>query len=117
MTSDTWLPMQNLEGLRLKSPPDLAHDIDLLASLTNHNLLRLKDHTFLRFGEKATDHVHLARTEDLRCLIEAAKSGHLLVTGEPGSGKSGLIHPLAEALIKEGKAVVLLLAEEIFSRD
>jgi hypothetical protein len=40
-----------------------------------------------------------------------------LITGEPGCGKSGLIHPLAETLRREGLPVVLLLAEGIFARD
>lgn len=102
------------EGLKLKPTPDFAEDLELLGRLTVRNLDRLKDHTFLRFGQ---DEIHIPRTEELNAMAAAARQGHLLVTGEPGCGKSGLIHPLAETLIKEGTPVVLLLAEEIFGHD
>ena len=50
-------------------------------------------------------------------MVGAVKSGHLLITGEPGCGKSGLIHQLLETLQNENIPVVLLLAEENFGRD
>ncbi len=102
------------ERLRLRPTPGFAEDLELLRRLTARNLDRLKDHTLLKF---AKDEIHIARTEDLAAMIPAAKHGRLLVTGEPGCGKSGLIHGLAETLTKEGIPVVLLLAEEVFSRD
>jgi hypothetical protein len=105
------------DGLILKSPPDYADDIALLNALTARNLSRLKDHTMLRFGAKQADEIHIPRTEELSALVAAVKAGGLLVTGEPGCGKSGLIHQLAEALRKDGLPVVLLLAEEILGRD
>jgi hypothetical protein len=105
------------DGLALKSPPDYAEDIAKLCELTDRNLTRLKEHATLRFGPNTTDMVHIPRTEELLALLAAAKSGHLLITGEPGCGKSGLIHQLVEALQKDGLPVVLLLAEEIFGRD
>ena len=102
------------EGLKVKATPSFADDVELLRRLTATNLARLKDHTLLRFAKAE---VHLERDEDLSAMVAAAKRGHLLVTGEPGCGKSGLIQPLAEALLREGIPVVLLLAEEIFGRD
>ena len=102
------------EGLKLKTSPAFADDVELLRRLTIRNLARLKDHTLLRF---ATAEIHIARTEELAAMVAAAKRGHLLVTGEPGCGKSGLTHPLAEALCREEIPVVLLLAEEVFGRD
>lgn len=105
------------DGLEFKAPPNYAKDITLLDALTVQNLSRLKDHTVLHFGAKPEDEVHIARTEDLTAMVAAVKRGHLLITGEPGCGKSGLVHPLAEVLRGEGVPVVLLLADEIFSRD
>ena len=105
------------DGLTLKSPPDYADDIAQLNEITKRNLARLKEHTTLRFGSKPTDAVHIHRNDELSALLAAAKSGHHLITGEPGCGKSGLIHPLVEALQKDGAAAVLLLAEEVFGRD
>jgi hypothetical protein len=105
------------DGLTLKSPPNYADDIAQLNQLTKLNLSRLKEHTTLRFGSKPTDSVHIHRSDELSALLAASKSGHHLITGEPGCGKSGLIHSLVEALQKDGAPVVLLLAEEVFGRD
>ncbi len=105
------------DGIALQSPPDYAEDIDRLQELTAGNLDRLREHTRLPFGPRPTDAVHIPRTDELSALTAAAKSGHLLLTGEPGCGKSGLIHPLVEALQKEGFPVVLLLAEEVFGPE
>jgi len=106
--------MLTAEGLKLKTPASFVGDVDLLRKLTARNLERLKDHTLLRF---ANAKIHIARTKELSAMVAAAKRGHLLVTGEPGCGKSGLIHPLARALTRAGIPVVLLLAEEVFGRD
>jgi hypothetical protein len=81
-----------VDGINLKSPPDYATDIARLNALTTLNLSRLKDHTTLRFGTQATDRIHIPRSEALSALLVATKSGHLLVTGDPGCGKSGMIH-------------------------
>ena len=102
------------ERVKLKAAPSFATDIELLRQLTATNLDRLKDHTFLRFPNAE---IHIERRAELSALVAAAKCGHLLVTGEPGCGKSGLMHPLAETLVREGVPVVLLLAEEIFGKD
>jgi hypothetical protein len=102
------------DGLKLKPTPGFADDVELLLRLTTRNLERLKDHTLLRF---AKGEIHISRSEELAAMTAAAKRGHLLVTGDPGCGKSGLIHPLAQTLSKEGLPVVLLLAEEVFGRD
>ena len=106
--------MLTAEGLKLKTPASFADDVELLQKLTIRNLERLKDHTLLQF---ATADIHIDRTEELSAMIAAANRGHFLVTGEPGCGKSGLIHPLAEALINDEIPVVVLLAEEVFGRD
>ena len=113
-TSATLRQSLKSDELTLLPTPNFADDIELLQDLTSRNLDRLEQHTLLKF--KKGD-VHIPRTEELTAMITAAKKRHLLVTGEPGSGKSGLIHPLAQALTQEGIPVVLLLAEEVFGRD
>lgn len=100
--------------VKLKAAPSFAEDIAFLRQLTARNLERLKDHTLLRFPKAE---IHIERTAELSALVGAAKRGHLLVTGEPGCGKSGLLHPLAEALARDGIPLVLLLAEEIFGKE
>ena len=100
--------------LKLKAAPSFAEDIVFLQQLTARNLDHLKDHTLLRFPNAE---INIERSPELSALVAAAKRGHLLVTGEPGCGKSGLMHPLAETLVRDGIPVVLLLAEEIFGKD
>jgi hypothetical protein len=105
------------EGLILKSPPEYVQEISRLRELTTVNLSRLEEHTTLRFGSTPNDTTHIPRTEEISALLTAAKSGHFLITGEPGCGKSGLIHQLVVEFQKNSLPVVLLLAEEIFGRD
>jgi len=100
--------------MKLKAAQSFAEDIAFFRQLTTRNLDRLKDHTLLRFPNAE---IHIERTAELSALVAAAKCGHLLVTGEPGCGKSGLMHPLAETLVRDGVPVVLLLAEEIFGKE
>ncbi len=102
------------QGQKLQSPPDYAADITALRTATTLNRVRLAEHASLRFGTQPTDVVHLDRSPELHALMVAARGGHLLVTGEPGAGKSGLLHDLAETLEQSGIPTVVLLAEEVF---
>ena len=99
-------------GIQLKLPPDFAIDIEALRRLTNQNIASLTEHSTLNFGSQANDRIHIGREDELAALTSAAKARHLLVTGEPGSGKSGLIHDLSEQLKMAGVPVILLLAED-----
>ncbi len=99
----------------LKTASDFVSDVEQLANLTQRNIRRLRDHAFLRFTRKTEDAIHIERLDELRKLSEAANAGHLLLTGEPGCGKSGLLHDLATSLTAQGVPVVVLLAEELFS--
>lgn len=104
-------------GLSLKLPPDYAKDIAYLQDLTARNQAILKQHTELRFASGSGGVVHLPRIEELTALIEATKHGSLLLTGEPGCGKSGIVHELVAVFEREKFPVVLLLAEEIFGSE
>jgi hypothetical protein len=105
------------EGITLQAPPEYAEDVSRLRKLTSANIKRLQEHTVLRFGRNSTDNVHIGRNEETSALLTAVKSGHLLITGEPGSGKSGLIHDAVQQLFEDRVPVILLLAEEISGRD
>jgi hypothetical protein len=101
-------------GIALNAPPDYASDINQLCKITRRNMERLARHTVLRFGSKRSDSIHLSRKDDLASLRLAVAEGDLLLTGDPGCGKSGIIYSLVERLEADGLPVVLLLAEEIF---
>jgi hypothetical protein len=103
------------DGFVLKAPPDFAPDIKRLQEQTAQNLLRLKEHTVLRFGRAPADEIHIDRSAERAALLSAINERHLLLTGDPGCGKSGLIADVIEDLQKENRPTVLLLAEEIFS--
>jgi hypothetical protein len=100
------------DGIQLKSPPDFASVIDKLRKLTTQNFTRLREHSTVPFGSQVGDRMHIPRDDEFSALVAAAKAGHLLVTGEPGCGKSGLIHDLVGRLTKDGLPVILLLAED-----
>lgn len=99
----------------LRAAPEFSPDVQFLRELTNQNLRRLQDHSILKFSRKAA--IHIDRTHDLSPLVAAINSGHLLLTGEPGCGKSGLLHDVATSLANNGSPVVVLLAEELFDRS
>lgn len=105
------------QDLRLKPTSDYAKDVARLRELSALNLSRIREHTTLPFGQESGGVVHIQRSEELSALLNAVRSGDLLITGEPGCGKSGLIHQLVETLQKEGSPVLLLLAEEVFGRS
>jgi hypothetical protein len=108
-----WLrKTMDTDGIKIKASPDYSKDIDVLRELTARNLSRLREHTLLQFGKEPVDQIRIPRTEELSALVAAVKSTHRLITGEPGCGKSGLIHSLVETLQSEGFPVVLLLAED-----
>jgi len=101
------------DRLTLALPPDYVSDIERLRELTNRNLERLKEYTTLRFGPNTADAIHIPRLDELNAFSTAVVETDLLLTGEPGCGKSGLIHAATSLLQENGHNVVLLLAEEI----
>ncbi len=105
------------EGIGLRCEDEFAADFETLNSMTRRNMARLREHRFLRFGDNKSDEIHLPRQEDINALEQATERGHCLITGEPGCGKSGLIHLLVERLEQRSTPVVLLLAEEIGGGD
>lgn len=99
-------------GLRIKGSATEGADTAGLRRLTQANLARLEEHRTLAFGQEANERVHIARAEDLCALLEAVKERSILITGEPGAGKSGLVCDLVKTLETGGVPIVLLLAED-----
>lgn len=114
VTADSLRRHLKTEGLQLLAPPDYAEDLKLLGEITDRSNARLAEHCRLPFGPDAKDQVVVDRPVELAALRGGVKGGHLLVTGEPGGGKSGLLHALVEALRAEGTPCVTLLAEEVY---
>lgn len=105
------------DSIGLQAPVDYAADVGRLREITDFNLKTLSEHSRLRFGPTDKDVSHIDRAAELSALEVAGLAGSLLLTGEPGSGKSGLIHDLVDRLKNQGVPVVLLLAEDLSDRD
>ena len=103
--------------VELKSSGGYAEETRRLRELTDRNLSLLAVHDVLQLSSDLNEVIHVDRAAELDALRETVAAGHLLLTGEPGSGKSGLLHSLACVLRKSGTPVVVLLAEQILGRD
>ena len=99
-------------SLKLKQPRSYADDIQCLRSLSDGVLKRLSMHARLERPRKA----HIKRDfEDY--LVSSADQGHLLMVGEPGTGKSGAVHELAQALVEKKRDVILVAADQVAARS
>ncbi|MEP1521287.1 hypothetical protein [Ascidiaceihabitans sp.] len=98
-------------GVALSAPPNYADDIAKLRAHSEATADALSRYEAIEAAEGNT--VSLVR--ECQPLIEAAaREGSLLIIGEPGSGKSGVLNSLARTLRNEGNDV-LELAVDRFS--
>ncbi len=91
------------EGLDDTQSPSFDHDIKHLRALSRDEVDRLARHGRLPISGG----IPILR-ECMASLKEAAESGSLLVIGEPGSGKTGILIALAEAKLATAPPVVFL---------
>lgn len=92
-------------GLQLgQAAARLRDDIERLKNYTEHNALLLSERSSIRTsaGELKIERGCVG------ALLEAAEGGSLLVTGDPGAGKSGVLYELAQAKRSAGHHVVLI---------
>ncbi|MDX9723072.1 MAG: ATP-binding protein [Myxococcota bacterium] len=61
--------------------------------------------------------LHIPRSDALMALRNAIATQSLLLTGEPGCGKSGLLHSLANELERENCPLLFLRAEQLVEND
>ena len=96
-------------GIDLNVPRSFRPDIDKLRDVSRRTASQLRHFSHIRFG---AGEIKIARqsTHALRCAID---DGSLLVVGEPGAGKSGALHDLADMLLNEGHDVVFLAADHL----
>lgn len=106
--SDIASKLQSL-GLPLRVPRAYERSIENLKRATAKNLLRLKRYAQLRVG--AGKVVEIPR--DCSTTLREATEVHRVVIGQPGAGKSGVIYQVCERLLKDGRDVVLLLADDL----
>ncbi|GHH42186.1 hypothetical protein GCM10017774_38080 [Lentzea cavernae] len=83
-------------------------DIRTLRDVTEANLRALADHSELPTRGVGRSQVNRAELQEL-----LRTEGSFVITGEPGSGKSGALHGIAEHLRRQDEDVVLLTAETL----
>jgi hypothetical protein len=98
------------EGIGLKAAPSYRDDI---AALERHSRLSAAMiEPLSRIAPAGATPIHLERRA-LVPLEEALSGGSLLLTGEPGIGKSGLLFELVDRARAEGRPVLVLAAEAL----
>ncbi|MFN8343444.1 MAG: hypothetical protein U0X91_00475 [Spirosomataceae bacterium] len=101
------------EKIRLLSPPSFRKDINCLNAYNTRVVQRLK-----RFTEITAPEGNITIVRPIADLIvEAAKEGSLVITGEPGAGKSAIIYKVSQELGKERIVVTLTVDAHCTSLD
>lgn len=96
--------------LSLKIVVSYREDVERLRQLTTQNLNLLVQHSKLNMGGTV---VKIERAATRELVTAACREGGIVVVGEPGSGKSGVIHDFAHELVQAGEDVLLLAANRI----
>ncbi|MBZ0232825.1 MAG: ATP-binding protein [Deltaproteobacteria bacterium] len=99
------------EKVDLEAPRSYRADIERLREHSKTSLALLRDLATLRTGEQRF-------SIERRCTssaVDAALGGSLLITGDPGSGKSGLLYWIADECRQKGVDCVVLLVDRIAS--
>ena len=104
----TLLEVLNSADVRARAPRSYRRDIQRLKDHSDRVIGRLAEDAFIRLG--GAD-LRIQRPY-VSLLREAAETGSVLVVGEPGAGKSGVLHSLFEALREEGREVIVLAAQQ-----
>ena len=98
----------NASGVGVRAPRSYREDIQQLRNHSARVADRLAAHAFIRLGD---DELRIQRPY-VSLLREAAETGPVLIVGEPGAGKTGVLHSLSETLRQEEREVILLAAEQ-----
>ena len=95
--------------IALRSPPQYSTDIQALKKWTQQSVTQ--EIVFTRLV--GDDPASAVQRPVWGPLWDASQQGSLLVTGEPGTGKSGVIYQLAQSLQQAGADVVLLPVDRL----
>jgi hypothetical protein len=89
-------------GIPLAGAPRHGRAIEHVRRVSEKGRGRLAEHAGIRVDPRTIQvprEIHAAA-------VAAARSGSLLITGDPGEGKSGLLHAIGESLRGEGREVL-----------
>jgi hypothetical protein len=95
-------------GIRVRGRASYRDDIHRLKEHSETVTRRLADNASIALGSES---VQIDRPY-MTILREEAEEGPMLVVGEPGAGKSGLLHQLAVRLRAEARDVVVIAVQD-----
>jgi len=100
-------------GIPLKIIRSFEKDIKQLHDFTRSNLGFLSESSQIKTGSETVK----IKREFQDALKKAVDEGSLLITGDPGSGKSCAIHETVQDLIQTGHDVILLTADHLEAKS
>jgi signal recognition particle GTPase len=96
-------------GIALKAPRGFRLDIEKLKEHSDRTFRLLRPLSVIEMGSKE---IKIQRPVS-HALREAAENDSIVVVGEPGAGKSGVLHDLVETLRNENRNVVFLAVDKL----
>lgn len=102
-----WRRVLESASINLHAAPSYRNDVARLRNYSDSVGTRLAEHDGLEINGSRIKVVR----ECEPVLVEGARAGHLLVVGEPGAGKSGVIGTVAAQLRDYGDVVTLAVDE------
>ena len=102
------LAVLNSAGVGVRAPRSYREDIRRLRNHSDRVTSLLAEHVSIPLG---SERVRIKRPY-VSLLRDAAETGPVLVVGEPGAGKSGVLCSLFETLREEGREVIVLAAQQ-----
>ncbi len=93
-------------GIALEPPRSYREDIERARGYTSERLAYLRKLSVIRYSDAPEGEMKLQRAAGAE-LAKMAEGGHFLVIGDPGAGKSGCIHDLADALVDSRDVLVI----------
>jgi hypothetical protein len=107
------LQQQLTPDIQLNAPHSYRTDIEKLRQHSATTLQALSDLSTIRVGNRV---VKIDRPSSAG-LRKAAEGQSMVVVGDPGAGKSGVLHDLVGTLINEGRDVVFLAVDRLEARS
>jgi hypothetical protein len=96
-------------GFKIRSAPSFEADVEKLRSYSARIQAHLLQYEDTRIAD---DHIKIER-QCTDAVIAAAKTGSLVLVGDPGAGKSAVVSAAAEKLRAEGKEVIELAVDRL----
>ena len=103
-------------GISLIGPAEFGQDIAHLKILTARTLNALAHYGSLHIKNEDGSFQNIVIERECSPALQEAASRHsVLVVGDPGSGKSGVLYSAAKGFLKQGRTVLMLAVDQLSS--